>query len=69
MRNRDEIKGKAKQLKGRTKQAVGDITDNERLRGEGAADEAVGRAREGFGKTKRRVGESLQDLGRRIKRR
>jgi uncharacterized protein YjbJ (UPF0337 family) len=46
--NRDEIDGKADQIKGKVKQAVGDLTDDEQLRGEGAADELVGDAKEGF---------------------
>jgi uncharacterized protein YjbJ (UPF0337 family) len=69
MKHRDEIKGKAEQLKGRAKQAAGDLTDDERLRAEGDVDVAVGHAREGVGKVKRKIGESLEDAGRELKRR
>src|SRR5258707_15209446 len=46
MWNRDEVRGKADQVKGRAKQAVGDLSDDERLKNEGEADEAAGKAQE-----------------------
>jgi len=66
--NRDEIDGKTDQVKGKVKQAVGDLTDDDRLRGEGAADELVGDAKEGFGRGRRKVGEAIEDLGDKVKR-
>ena len=65
--NRDEMEGKAEQLKGKVKQGVGDLTDNERLHDEGLADEAAGEVQEGYGKAKRKVGEAIEDLGENIK--
>jgi uncharacterized protein YjbJ (UPF0337 family) len=65
--NRDELEGKAEQLKGKVKQGVGDLTDNERLHDEGLADEAEGNVQEGYGKAKRTVGEAIEDLGENIK--
>ena len=65
--NRDELEGKAEQLKGKVKQGVGDLTDNERLHDEGLADEAAGDVQEGYGKAKRKVGEAIEDLGENIK--
>ena len=65
---RDELKGRAEQVRGRAKQALGDLTDDERLRDEGEIDEATGLVREGVARTKRRVGESIEDFGKRIKR-
>jgi len=65
---REELKGRGEQLRGRSKQAVGDLTDDERLRGEGLADEATGRVREGAARTRRRIGKSIEDVGKRIKR-
>ena len=38
--NRYELDGKAKQVKGKVKQGVSHITDDERLHDEGVADEA-----------------------------
>jgi uncharacterized protein YjbJ (UPF0337 family) len=65
--NRDELEGKAEQLKGKVKQGVGDLTDNDRLHDEGVADEAAGDVQEGYGKARRKVGEAIEDLGENIK--
>lgn len=65
--NRDEIDGKTDQVKGKAKQAWGDVTDNEQLHGEGVADEAGGNVQEGFGKAKRKVGDAIEDVADRIK--
>jgi uncharacterized protein YjbJ (UPF0337 family) len=40
--NRDELEGKAQALKGKIKQARGDLTRNHRLLDEGVADEVAG---------------------------
>ena len=66
--NRDEVDGKVEQLKGKVKQAAGDLTDNERLHEEGQVDEAEGNVQEGFGRGRRKVGEALDDLADKIKR-
>ena len=66
--NQDELEGKAEAVKGKVKQAAGDLTDNERLHDEGVADETAGKVQEGFGKGRRKVGEALKDLGDEIKR-
>ena len=66
--NRDELDGKADKIKGKVKQAVGDLTDNERLHDEGVVDEAAGEVEEGFGRGRRKVGEALDELGDKIKR-
>ncbi len=67
MPNKDEVKGKLNQVKGQVKQGVGDATGNDRLHGEGVADEAAGDVQEGAGKVKRKVGDAVKDLGDRIK--
>jgi uncharacterized protein YjbJ (UPF0337 family) len=66
--NRDELEGKGEQLKGKVKQAAGDVTDDERLHDEGVADEAAGNVQEGFGKGKRKLGEAIEELGDKLKR-
>jgi uncharacterized protein YjbJ (UPF0337 family) len=68
MKNRDELDGKSEQVKGRMKQAWGDVTNNERLHEEGAADEAAGSVQEGFGRARRKVGEAIEDIGEDMKR-
>jgi len=66
--NKDELDGKVDQLRGKVKQGVGDLTDNERLHDEGVADEAAGEVQEGFGRGRRKVGEAVEDLGENLKR-
>ena len=68
MLNDDELRGKADQVKGRVKDAVGRATGDEQLRDEAAADEAAGKVQEGVGKARRKVGEAIEDIGDSIKR-
>jgi uncharacterized protein YjbJ (UPF0337 family) len=65
--NRDELEGKAETLKGKIKQAAGDLTDDPDLRDEGVADEAAGRTQNAFGHAKRKVGEAIEDVGKAVK--
>jgi uncharacterized protein YjbJ (UPF0337 family) len=66
--NRDEIEGKAEQIKGKVKKAAGDLTDDERLHDEGTVDEAAGTVQEGFGRARRKIGEVIEDIGEDLKR-
>ena len=66
--NKDELEGRKEQMKGKVKQAAGDLTDNERLHDEGVADEASGDVQEGFGRARRKVGEKIEDIGEDMKR-
>ena len=66
--NKDELKGKLDQVKGRAKQEVGDLTNDPDLINEGVDDQAGGEVREGFGTAKRKVGETIEDIGEKIKR-
>lgn len=65
--NRDEMEGKAEALKGKLKQAAGDLTGNERLKDEGLADEAAGKTQDAIGRGRRKVGEFIEDVGDSIK--
>jgi uncharacterized protein YjbJ (UPF0337 family) len=65
--NKDELDGKTESVKGKIKQGVGDLTDNDRLRQEGATDEVKGDTQEGFGKARRKVGDAVEDLGDKLK--
>ena len=65
--NRDELEGKAEALKGKVKQATGDLTDDERLKNEGVADEAAGKAQDAIGRGRRKAGEFIEDIGKSIK--
>ena len=43
--------GKSDEIKGRVKEAAGAVTDNDELRREGRADQAVGKAKQAITKT------------------
>jgi uncharacterized protein YjbJ (UPF0337 family) len=65
--NKDELNGKGDQVKGKVKQAWGDLTDDERLHNEGAADEVSGDVQEGYGKARRKVGDAIEDVAHKVK--
>ena len=52
MVDKNEVKGAATEAGGKLKQAAGDLTGNERLKGEGAADEIEGKTQKNYGKVK-----------------
>ncbi len=54
----DDIKNKAEELGGKVKEAVGDLTDNNKLKAEGMADQAKGKAKQ--------AGEELKDAAKDI---
>jgi uncharacterized protein YjbJ (UPF0337 family) len=66
MWNKDELRGKAERMKGQVKERVANVTKDERLRDEAAADEAAGAAQETLGKGRRKVGNAIKDLGHKI---
>lgn len=65
--NRDEMEGKAQALKGKIKQAAGDLTNNPRLHDEGVADEIAGKTQDAVGRVRRKVGDVIEDVGTAIK--
>jgi uncharacterized protein YjbJ (UPF0337 family) len=65
--NRDELEGKAEALKGKLKQAAGNVTDDPELHDEGVADEVAGKTQDALGRGRRKVGEAVRDLGNAIK--
>jgi uncharacterized protein YjbJ (UPF0337 family) len=67
MMNKDELEGKAEALKGKVKQATGDLADDQALHDEGVADEVAGKTQDAYGKAKRKVGETIEDIGESIK--
>jgi uncharacterized protein YjbJ (UPF0337 family) len=68
MWNKNERDGKVDQAKGKAKQAVGDLTGNDRLRSEGKVDEAVGKAKGAVGAAQKKVGAAIQSVGKAVKR-
>lgn len=67
MMNKDELEGKAEALKGKVKQAAGDLADDKALHDEGVADEAAGKTQDAYGKARRKVGEAIENVGEAIK--
>ena len=65
--NDDELKGKAEALKGKIKQAAGDLSDDDQLHDEGVVDEAAGNTRAAIGRGRRKVGEAIEDIGEALK--
>jgi uncharacterized protein YjbJ (UPF0337 family) len=65
--NKDEFNGKVDRLKGKIKEEVAHVTNDEELRDEGLADQAAGNVEEGFGKARRKVGDALHEVAHKIK--
>lgn len=55
----DKAKSKAQELTGVAKERIGDVTDNERMRAEGATEQSQARARQG--------GEHVKEAGRDVR--
>ena len=66
MWNEDEVRGKIDRTKGKLKEKIGELNNDEQLRDEGAADTAAGNVEEAFGKGRRKVGEAIKDIGKKI---
>jgi uncharacterized protein YjbJ (UPF0337 family) len=66
MWNRDEVRGKADQLKGRVKEKIGDFKKDDRMRDEGIEDQAAGEVESALGKSRRKVGDAIKDVGKKI---
>ena len=66
MWNKDEVDGKIDQAKGKVKEKVGELTNDESLRNEGEAQQDAGTVEEAFGKGRRKVGEAINELGDKI---
>ncbi|MEO8070847.1 MAG: CsbD family protein [Acidobacteriota bacterium] len=65
--NQDEIDGKATAFKGKVKQVAGDLTDDQKLKEDGQADEVAGKVQDGIGRARRKVGETIEDVGKAFK--
>ncbi len=59
MSGMDKMRNKVEELKGVTKEKAGDLTDDERLRAEGATEQTEAKAKQ--------AGEHLKDAGRDVR--
>ena len=57
--NKDQVKGRAEDVKGKIKEAAGDLTDNERLRQQGQADQLRGKVQGTYGDAKEKVKDAI----------
>ena len=60
--DKDEIKGKAEQVKGAAKEHIGRATGDEELEAEGTVDRAKGKVREGYGEVKDKAKRAIDEL-------
>ena len=58
--------GKSDQIKGKAKEAVGDLTGNKDLKSEGKADRQAGEAKEKVGHAKEKVEEVIEKVGHKV---
>ena len=68
MWNKNERSGNLDQAKGRVKQAVGDLTGNDRLKAEGEVDETVGKAKTAVGRVQKKAGAAIERVAKAVKR-
>jgi len=62
----DKIRGTLEETKGNVKQGVGDLTGDDRLKGEGILDEAKGKAQNLLGDIKDKVEDVKDDIDRKV---
>lgn len=68
MWNKNEREGKIEQIKGKAKQAVGRATGDEQLTDEGLGNELAGKTQATVGKVTRKAGETVEKVGKALKR-
>lgn len=57
--NKDQVSGRAEELKGKIKEGVGKAVDNDRLKAEGKADQLTGKVQAGYGDAKEKVKDAI----------
>ncbi|MEK7830001.1 MAG: CsbD family protein [Acidobacteriota bacterium] len=63
MWNKDEVKGKGKQIIGTIKDKVGEVTNNPKLEAEGESENLEGKVQETLGRGRRKVGSVVAQAG------
>jgi uncharacterized protein YjbJ (UPF0337 family) len=62
MWNKNERNGNLDQAKGKVKQAIGELTGNDKLRAEGKVDETVGKAETAVGGAQKKVAAAIKSV-------
>ncbi|RYF76964.1 MAG: CsbD family protein [Comamonadaceae bacterium] len=58
--NKDQVAGRAEEVKGNVKEALGKVTGSEKLQGEGLADQASGKVQKNYGDAKEDVKDAIK---------
>ena len=66
MWNKNEIKGKGKQISGVIKDKTGELIKDPKLEATGEAERIAGKLQEKSGKARRKTGEAIQKVGKAI---
>jgi uncharacterized protein YjbJ (UPF0337 family) len=66
MWNKDEIKGKGKQISGAIKDKTGELIKDRKLEAKGEAERAAGKVQEKAGTARRKTGEAVVKAGKAI---
>jgi len=64
--NKDQVKGRVEDVKGKIKETAGKAVGNDRLRSEGVADQVAGKSQAAYGDAKKKVADVAKDIGKRI---
>jgi uncharacterized protein YjbJ (UPF0337 family) len=59
--NKDQVKGRAEDVKGKIKETTGKVVGNDRLRAEGIADQVAGKSQATYGDAKEKVRDAAKD--------
>ncbi len=60
--NKDQIAGRATDIKGQVKEAAGKLVDSPKLQGEGLADQAIGKTQAKVGDAKEAVKKAIDKI-------
>jgi uncharacterized protein YjbJ (UPF0337 family) len=66
MWNKDEIKGKSKQISGAIKDKTGELIKNPKLEAKGEAERIAGKLQEKSGTARQKTGQAVQKAGKAI---
>lgn len=58
--NKDQVAGRAEEAKGKIKEVAGKLVGNEKLQGQGLADQAGGKAQASYGDAKESVKDGIK---------
>lgn len=59
--NKDQVKGRTEEAKGKIKEIAGDLVGNEKLEAEGKIQKNLGKAQAKFGDVKKNVKDAVKD--------